>query len=54
MSCCVAKKILDHIHMISHRSSAKLSCPWSRGTVYVVDTVVNSSVGFASENKPGC
>lgn len=47
----LAKKILDHIPMISQRSPAKLSRPCSRGTVYVVDTVLDSSAGFASENS---
>lgn len=47
----LAKKILDHIPMISQRSPAKLSHPCSRGTVYVVDTVLDSSAGFASENS---
>lgn len=40
--------------MIFHHSPAKLSCPWYRGTVYVVDIVVKLSVDFASENKHDC
>lgn len=33
LSCCLAKKILDHIPMVSHRSPDNLSRPSSRGSM---------------------
>lgn len=36
VSFCLARNILDHIPMISHRSPAKLSHPWSRGSVLLM------------------